>query len=70
MSNFEQQLEALINACSMEHGSNTPDFILAAYLTRCLEAYNDALRAREQWYGRPFGDRVPMPTTPAPDPRG
>lgn len=37
----------------MENGSNTPDFILAGYLTMCLEAYNQTINRRELWYGRP-----------------
>ena len=49
---FRTELERLINATSMESGSNTPDFILADYLLMCLTAYDLAVNAREQWYGR------------------
>jgi hypothetical protein len=49
---FERELESLINRYSQENGSNTPDFILAQYLLRCLEAWNDGITRREQWYGR------------------
>lgn len=49
---FKRELEHLINRYSMENGSNTPDFILAEYLTDCLESYDDAVQAREKWYGR------------------
>jgi hypothetical protein len=49
---FEKELEFLINKHSKEGESNTPDFILAIYILDCLEAYNRAVRAREEWYGR------------------
>ena len=49
---FAKELETLLNRYNQEHGSNTPDFILAAYLMDCLLAWNQAVRHREQWYGR------------------
>lgn len=49
---FTAELSALINRYSLENGSNTPDFLLALYLTECLTTWNKAVRAREQWYGR------------------
>jgi hypothetical protein len=49
---FQSKLEALINECSMENESDTPDFLLALYLRRCLDAFNEAVAAREHWYGR------------------
>jgi len=54
-TDFVSQLKNLINCHSKENGSDTPDFILAEYLNTCLEAYNLALVAREQWYGRRCG---------------
>jgi len=53
MTEFEKKLEMLINECSMENGSNTPDFLLAKYLVGCLTNYNATIMARESWYGRP-----------------
>ena len=47
---FEQELEALINKHSMENGSDTPDFILAAFLTGVLDVWNVAVMRREDWY--------------------
>jgi len=47
---FEQELEQLINKYSKENGSNTPDFILAEYLVRCLRAFNVGVKKREDWY--------------------
>lgn len=51
-SQFEAELRGLINKYSQENESNTPDFILAEYLSDCLDIYNLAVRAREKWYGR------------------
>ena len=48
---FEKELEQLINKHSQENGSNTPDFILADYLCRCLSAFNSIIEKREKWYG-------------------
>lgn len=39
---FEEQLRELINKNSQEAESNTPDFILAQFLQRCLTAFNIA----------------------------
>ena len=55
---FRTELTALINRYSMENGSDTPDFILEQYLIRCLEAFNEAIRRREQWYA-PGADEKP-----------
>lgn len=51
-SEFVKELRALLNRQSMENGCNTPDFILAEYLDRCLMAFGLAVNARETWYGR------------------
>jgi len=51
-SGFRRDIETLLNSRSMEQGSNTPDFILADYLLRCLQAFDAAVLRREQWYGR------------------
>ena len=56
MTTFEKELESLINKCSMENGSDTPDFILAQYLYDCLITFNAAVCAREKWYGRKEGE--------------
>ena len=47
MDDFRLQLGALINKHSLENGSNTPDFVLALYLTDCLEAFDRAIEHRE-----------------------
>lgn len=61
-TDFEKELASAINKKSMENGSNTPDFILAKFLQRCLFAFNEASRLREKWYGRELsigGNRTP-----------
>jgi hypothetical protein len=49
---FRRKLEGLINGHAMESGSDTPDWILAEYLTDCLTAFDAAVTKRERWYGR------------------
>jgi hypothetical protein len=51
MSKFEDELKHLLNRCSMENGSNTPDWILAKYMSTCLQAFETASNTRETWYG-------------------
>lgn len=45
------EIACAINRCSAENHSNTPDFILATYLSNCLAAFDAATAAREKWYG-------------------
>ena len=55
MTEFETELSRLINKYSKENNSNTPDFILAQYLSDlsgCLVAYEVATQRCEQWRGR------------------
>jgi len=49
---FEIELQHLINRCSMENESNTPDFILAQFLMSCLAAWNAGVQQRGTWYGK------------------
>lgn len=49
---FREGLQHLINCHSMENGSDTPDFILADYLSNCLNNFDVIVSARERWYGR------------------
>ena len=53
---FEIQLEKLINEYSMENASNTPDFILAKYINNCLNNFNTIINDREKYYGRDIVD--------------
>ena len=54
-SDFVIELEASINRHCLEQHSNTPDFLLARFLALTLTAFQDTVRARETWYGRPAG---------------
>lgn len=48
---FEVELTELINRHSKENGSNTPDFILAAYLRECLLNFDATISRRDTWHG-------------------
>jgi hypothetical protein len=63
-SAFEKDLAEVINRHSRENGSNTPDFILAAYLADCLENFDRILAWRQKWYspeGVPAAERIHGP---------
>jgi hypothetical protein len=49
-SDLENELRTAINRHSAENYSNTPDFILANYLIRCLDAWASATKARDSWF--------------------
>lgn len=49
---LEARIRVALNQCSAEHASDTPDYILAEYLTGCLNAFDQAVRMREKHYGR------------------
>ena len=51
-SKLRKEIEQAINKHSLENGSDTPDFILAEYLTDCLRMFDKAVNKREEWYGR------------------
>ena len=60
MSEFQKELEQLINRHSVENQSGTPDFILAEYLCDCLNSFARAVGERDAWYGfRPLGSGGP-----------
>ena len=48
---LRKEIESVINRCSAEYGSNTPDFILAEYLMGCLDVFDKAIDERDHWYG-------------------
>jgi len=61
--NFQEDLRKLINVYSVESESGTPDFILAQYISDCLDTYARAVVSRDKWYGfRPI-DNFPENTT-------
>ncbi len=47
---FLEELTNLLNRYGKENESNTPDFILAAYIRHCLTAFNTVTAARDDWY--------------------
>ena len=51
MKDFEGKLTDLINEYSKENDSDTPDYILAQYLSDCLTAFTRISRARDKWFG-------------------
>jgi len=56
------ELSATLNRHSAENGSNTPDFILASFLSDCLSAWDRSVSARDSWYGI-----APSPGSDTPD---
>ena len=68
MESFERQLINLINSCSVENDSGTPDFILAQYLVACLDAFNKATQRRELFYNIGEKPVASTPRTPKPLP--
>lgn len=52
MTDLKLALRNALNRCLSEGESNTPDFILAAFLVGALDAYNKATNDRASWYGR------------------
>ncbi len=49
---FEKELAKLLNYHSAEDESNTPDFVLASYLTSCLKSFDGVMNARTNWYAK------------------
>lgn len=53
---FIKELEALINKHCVENESDTPDFILAKYIGRCLDTWNETVVERDKWWNfKPWG---------------
>lgn len=48
---FEKELEHLINKYSVERGSDTPDFLIAEFMSNCLIAYQQVVTKRDKWFG-------------------
>ncbi len=49
---FRSGLRRLINRQGYEKGSDTPDFILAEYLSGCLDVFDKAVKARSKWWNK------------------
>lgn len=54
---FRRELTDAINRHSRENRSDTPDFILAEYLARCLDAFDLATRDRVHWFRESDDDK-------------
>ena len=50
-SSLRDEIEHTLNRHSAEGGSQTPDYILAAFLTNCLVAFDLAVKDRDAWHG-------------------
>ena len=50
MTILEKSLRNLLNEHGAERLSGTPDFVLAGYLKRCLDAFDWATNRRDQWW--------------------
>jgi hypothetical protein len=48
---FNDELSALLNKYSKENASDTPDFILAQYISDCLDTFSQSIIRRDKWYG-------------------
>ncbi len=57
MSEFQKELEGLINKHCKENDSDTPAFLLAEYINNCLNNYADIIKKRDKWFKfDPFSD--------------
>lgn len=65
---LEKEIRSILNRYCAENESNTPDFILAEYITGCLEVFNNCVNAREKWYGRGDGCDVDLRQSEGLDP--
>lgn len=67
---FEKELTRILNCGCAENASNTPDFILAEFMLKCLAAFNSGVNRREDWYGRGRqpGDPAPKRAEPISEP--
>jgi len=47
---FERELTVLMNQHGIDTETNTPDYILAEYLTACLTHYSEVTKKRDKWF--------------------
>lgn len=55
---FVKELTRLINKCSLENTSDTPDFILAEYLKDCLVAFDKTHNRIKKHYNIDYWERI------------
>ena len=62
---FVLELKNLFNKYNVENESDTPDYVLAKYITKCLESYAIAVRDRDIFYAfkpwNKYGDKRYIP---------
>lgn len=60
---LRRELAVVLNRHCRENGSNTPDYVLAQYLSNCLDAFDVAVCGRAMWYGKidAIGGQVSAP---------
>jgi hypothetical protein len=51
-SAFAGELTKLLNKYSVDNALNTPDFILANHVVRCLMVYKATKEENDHWHGR------------------
>ncbi len=47
---FTREVAKLINRFSLENESDTPDYILAAFMVSSLDLFQSRIRERTEWY--------------------
>jgi len=47
---FRRELADLINRHSKENGSDTPDYVLAHFVEKSIEAFDHGVNLRSEWY--------------------
>jgi hypothetical protein len=69
---LQKDLTAVLNRHCQENESDTPDFILAQFLLKCLEGFNVATRQRHIWHtgSAPLLGTANASPTPEPNPAG
>lgn len=48
---LKRDLASVLNRHNIDNQLNTPDFILADYIVRCLESFEEANKERNRWNG-------------------
>jgi hypothetical protein len=49
-TDLEREIRQVLNRHSAENYSNTPDFVLANFLLRSMDAFTTAVKARDSWF--------------------
>ena len=62
---FAESLRRIINQHSMENGSDTPDYVLAGFLSEALAVFNRTIEARTAWTASTTAKVEPVADSPA-----